>query len=178
MATWPSPLSWSPALAGSTAGPAGTNKSYLRSASAPCLVLAPSVPSVYLREVPALLVSGAVPHCGRSGAAVPGPLILCRRCRCRCRRLRLAPWSIGWWGGVLGPLPAPVCPPPALPCLCCPLRRFLHPGAMHPLRGVQVVTAAGWARAHPLPPPGLALGVCASISGVPPLFPPLGGRMC
>ena len=70
--SWPSALPGSPALAGSTAVPVSTSKTYLRLASAPCLGLALSVPELCLVGVPALLLSAAMLCRGRGGGAVLG----------------------------------------------------------------------------------------------------------
>ena len=72
VASWPSPLPWSPAAAGMTAIPVGNSKLYLRRACAPCLGLAPSGMAVYLCRVPTLSVSDSVPRCGRGSGAVLG----------------------------------------------------------------------------------------------------------
>ena len=62
--SWPSVLTRSPPLAGSTAVPVGGSKPYSRRTSAPCAGLAPSVPAVCMVRVPVLLLSTALPRYG------------------------------------------------------------------------------------------------------------------
>ena len=74
--SWPSPLTWFPVAAGSTAGPVGASNLCSRRKCVTFLGLMPSVLAVCLCRVPAMSPTAAVTCCGRGGGAVPGPNFL------------------------------------------------------------------------------------------------------
>ena len=153
VASWPSPISWSPESAGLTALPVSASELFSRRTSTPCLGLAPLVTAVCLGEVPELLVSDAVPHCGRGGGAVLGPPTL------SLAPPLAPPASVARVAGGFRPIPSPVRPPPELYRPRWPLQGFLPPGAMRPLQGCRCPAATQ------LPPP--------TPWRSPPGFPPL-----
>ena len=120
VALWPSLLPGSPALAGLTAVPVGASKLYSRRASAPCSGLAPLVPEVCLVRVPALLLSAAMPRCGRSGAVLCPPI----------RSLALPPAPCALVARVVGGFSSPPRPCPSSPGTPSP--NVVTPGVFPP----------------------------------------------